>query len=134
LCAEMSTQAAVPGAAAAAAHGTPGSLAGAAGLGFGLAEVLVGAGLDVVAGFDVGAALVVALVVAGVVAALEVVGVPPPAPAAATAPPPAFGPPGAVPPPEQAVSTNAVASAAAPARSLFTIRYPQLSIIACGHP
>jgi hypothetical protein len=100
------------------------------GFGFGLAEVLVGAGLDVVAGFDVG----VALVVAGVVATLEVVGVPPPAPAAATAPPPAFGPPGAVPPPEQAVSTNAVASAAAPARSLFTIRYPQLSIIACGHP
>src|SRR6266540_482737 len=120
----MSTHAAVPADAAAASHGTPGSAGGCgfgAGLGFGL--VLVGAGFDVVVGT---ASLDV---VAGAVVVCDVVGVPPPVPAA-TAPPPAlFGVPPTVAPPEHAASTNAVASAAAPTRSLFTIPYPQQTLM-----
>src|SRR5947209_1637075 len=118
LCAERSTQALVPDAAAAFAQGTPGS-AGfgcglGAGFGFGLL-VVVGAGLVVVVSVVVGTVTVV------VGAALVVEGTPPPVPAAAAA-----FPLGAwALPPEHAASTNAVASAAAPTRSFFTTMYPQ---------
>ena len=82
LCAERSTQALVPDAAAAFAQGTPGS-AGfgcglGAGFGFGLL-VVVGAGLVVVVSVVVGTVTVV------VGAALVVEGTPPPVPAAAAA-------------------------------------------------
>ncbi|WP_199817307.1 MULTISPECIES: hypothetical protein [unclassified Amycolatopsis] len=113
----MSTQALVPEAAAAAAHGTSAVLG--SGSAFGL-----GAGFGV--GFGVGFALVLAglLLVAGaelLVGALEdETGT---LAAAGTAPPPAADP--AV-LPEHATSPKAAASAAIPTRTLFTIRYPRV--------
>ena len=112
----MSTQALVPGAAAAAAHGTSAFSAGfgsALGLGFGVLDVgaellLAGAELD-----DAGAELAdvgAAELVSGAFAAAGET-------SAAEAP--------VDPPPEHAASPNASAAAATAARSLFTIEYPR---------
>ncbi|GAA1019889.1 hypothetical protein GCM10009565_06340 [Amycolatopsis albidoflavus] len=114
----MSTQALVPEAAAAAAHGTSALGSGSAfgcglgagfGVGFGVGVALVLAGLLLVAGAEL-----LAGALADEVGALA---------AAGTAPPPEADP--AV-PPEHATSPKAAASAAIPTRTLFTIRYPRI--------
>lgn len=128
-CAERSTQAAVPEDAAAVAQGTLAV--------FGFTGVVVGPGFEVEVADEVGdgavvagAVVVVAVVVVGVAevvaGALDVVGTVAPA---ATAPPPVTDV-GVTDPPEHAASTNAPAAATAasesrPARTLFTITYPQ---------
>ncbi|MGW7530890.1 hypothetical protein [Amycolatopsis sp. NPDC054798] len=112
----MSTQALVPEAAAAAAHGTSAVLGSGSAFGFGLGEG---------AGFGVGFALVLSglLLVAGAELAGALEDEAGTLTAAGTAAPPEADP--AV-PPEHATSPKAAASAAIPTRTLFTIRYPRV--------